>query len=163
MQVGPMDPYVLWETVVDVTRLYFWRIRSEYPPQQPGDMVTEGLLVTWPQVGATYLEPWRRDSVTDEERKEATMQSIRRTAQIRIRPVAEGYVIDVRVIKELENLVAPSKSRLPSAVFRQDSDVPDIQDPIAVQDYHVGWIPRGRDAALEQEILLQLQARLHRR
>ncbi|MDO4550374.1 MAG: hypothetical protein Q4C96_03885 [Planctomycetia bacterium] len=157
------DPYILWETLVDVVRLYFWDIQEEYPCQRNGGLITEGLLVTYPQVGATCLEPWRRDSVTHEERKEATLQSIRRTARIRVRPVDGGYSVEIRVFKELEDLVSPSKTRLPSATFRLDTELPDVHDPIAVTDYRAGWIPKGRDEALEHEMLLQLQARLPRR
>lgn len=158
--VPAYDPYILWETVVDVTRLYFWRIREEYPCHKSGDMIMEGLLITFPQVGATWLEPWRRDSADTAERNLATLQSIRRTAYIRVRAVSDGYLIDVRVTKELEDLAAPSKSRLPPALFRQDTDITEMPDPIAVQDVHAGWIPLGRDTALEQEILMQIQARL---
>lgn len=154
------DPYAVWETVVDVVRLYFSRIQEEIPCQRNGEMMTEGLLVTHPQVGATLLEPWRRDSVTPEERKEATMQSVRRVARVRVRPTAHGYMLEVRVNKELEDMAAPSMSRLPSATFRLDTELPETHDPISVQDYRVGWIPLGRDVELEREILLQLQTRL---
>ncbi len=162
LMVPGNDQYVLWETVVDVIRLYFSRIQEEIPCQKNGEMMTEGLLVTHPQVGATLLEPWRRDSVSMEQRKEATMQSIRRIARVRVRPTPHGYAIEVRVFKELEDMAAPSMARLPAATFRLDTDLPDVQDPISVHDYRVGWIPQGRDVELEREILTQLQSRLCR-
>ncbi|MDO4574475.1 MAG: hypothetical protein Q4D98_04615 [Planctomycetia bacterium] len=154
------DPYQVWETVVDVVRLYFDRIENEYPCQRNGNIITEGLLKTYPQIGATYFEPWRRDSVNHEERKEATLQTIRRIASVRVRSLGNAYTIDVRVEKELEDLAKPSSTQFPSATYRLDTDIPDVNDPIAVRNYREGWIPQGRDVALEQEILRQLQGRL---
>ncbi|MDO4585041.1 MAG: hypothetical protein Q4D62_13165 [Planctomycetia bacterium] len=160
MTVSGGDPYVVWETVVDVIRLYFDRIENEYPCQRNGEVITEGLLKTYPQIGATLLEPWRRDTVNMEERRESTVQTMRRIASVRVRHVGNGYTIDVRVEKELEDLAKPSMAQLPSATFRLDTQLPPVDDPIAVQGYHRGWIPQGRDTALEQEILCQLQMRL---
>ena len=154
------DPYQVWETVVDVVRLYFDRIENEYPCQRNGEVITEGLLKTYPQIGATIFEPWRRDTVNMEERQESTVQTMRRIASIRVRYVGQGYAVDVRVEKELEDLAKPSMAQLPSATFRLDTQLPPVNDPIAVQGYHKGWIPQGRDTALEQEILRQLQMRL---
>lgn len=160
LTVAGKDPYQVWETVVDVIRLYFDRIENEYPCQKNGEVITEGLLRTYPQIGATIFEPWRRDTVNMEERRESTVQTMRRIASVRVRHVGTGYTIDVRVEKELEDLAKPSMAQLPSATFRLDTHLPQVDDPIAVQGYHRGWIPQGRDTALEQEILCQLQMRL---
>ena len=155
-----LDPYQVWETTVDVVRLYFDRIIDEYPCQRSGETITEGLLRTKPQTGSTCFEPWRRDSVNASERHYATVQSIRRTAKIRVRHANGHYIIHVRVDKELEDLAQPSYAQLPSATFRLDTQIPETTDPIAVQDYNEGWLPQGRDYALEQSILNQLQVRL---
>lgn len=157
---GDLDPYLVWETTVDVVRLYFDRVVDEYPCQRSGETITEGLLRTKPQIGATCLEPWRRDSVNASERQYATVQSMRRTAKIRVRHANGNYIIHVRVDKELEDLAQPSHAQLPSATFRLDTQIPETTDPIAVQDYNEGWLPQGRDYALEQSILNQLQLRL---
>lgn len=154
------DPFQVWETVVDVIRVYFDKIETEYPCQRNGEVITEGLLKTRPQIGATYFEPWRRDTVNLEERKESTVQTIRRTARVRVRHMGDAYAVEVRVEKELEDLVKPSYALLPSATFRLDTQIPERNDPIAVQDYTAGWIPQGRDYELEKEICRQLQARL---
>lgn len=157
---GDLDPFQVWETTVDVIRLYFDRIIDEYPCQRSGETITEGLLRTKPQIGATCFEPWRRDSVNVTERQYATVQSMRRTAKVRVRHANGHYIIHVRVDKELEDLAQPSHARLPSATFRLDTQIPETNDPIAVQDYNEGWLPQGRDFALEQSILNQLQLRL---
>ncbi len=160
---GDLDPFQVWETVVDVVRLYFDRIEAEYPCQRNEETITEGLLLTKPQTGSTCFEPWRRDSVTADERQYATVQSVRRLAKVRVRSTDGYYVIHVRVDRELEDLAQPSYAQLPSATFRLDTQIPESDDPIAVQDYHEGWIPQGRDYALEQSILNQLDVRLNSR
>ncbi len=157
---GDLDPFQVWETVVDVARLYFDRIEDEYPCQRNGDTITEGLLRTAPQTGSTCFEPWRRDSASRSERQYATIQSIRKIAKIRVRHTDGKYIIHVRVDRELEDLAKPTFAILPSATFRLDTQVPETDDPIGVQDYHEGWIPKGRDYALEQTILNQLLLRL---
>ncbi|MDO4629498.1 MAG: hypothetical protein Q4C70_09975 [Planctomycetia bacterium] len=157
---GDLDPFQVWETVVDVVRLYFDRIEDEYPCQRSGETITEGLLRTVPQTGSTCFEPWRRDSVSRSERQYATVQSVRRIAKIRVRHADGKYIIHVRVDRELEDLAKPTFAVLPSATFRLDTQIPETDDPIGVQDYHEGWIPQGRDYALEQTILNQLQLRL---
>ncbi len=157
---GDLDPFQVWETVVDVVRLYFDRIEDEYPCQHNGETITEGLLRTVPQIGSTCFEPWRRDSVSGSERQYATVQTVRRIAKIRVRHTDGKYIIHVRVERELEDLAKPIFAVLPSATFRLDTQVPETDDPIGVQDYNEGWIPKGRDFALEQMILNQLQLRL---
>ena len=51
-----------WEQIVDVVDDYF-RIERENRVQLVGNVVTEGRIDTFPQVGATWLEPHRPDSV----------------------------------------------------------------------------------------------------
>lgn len=159
---GDLEPFQVWETVVDVVRLYFDRIVYEYPCQKRGDIILEGLLETKPQIGSTCFEPWRRDSVTASERQYATVQTIRRTAKVRVRFADGHYLIHVSVKKELEDPAQPLHMRLPSATFRLDTKIDDRKDPIGVQDSHEGWIPQKRDYALEQSILNQIQFRLNR-
>lgn len=160
---GDLEPFQVWETVVDVVRLYFDRIVYEYPCQKRGDIILEGLLETKPQIGSTCFEPWRRDSVTASERQYATVQTIRRTAKVRVRFADGHYLIHVSVKKELEDPAQPLHMRLPSATFRLDTKIDDRKDPIGVQDSHEGWIPQKRDYALEQSILNQIQFRLNRK
>ena len=162
LQVGEMDSYILWETVVDVVRLYFDKVANEFPCQRTGDVFSEGYLETYPQTASTVFEPWRRDSVNLQERRLATVQSMRRIARVRVRhnDSCGGFLITVQVNKELEDLENPSYAKLPSATFRMDTNEPEVHDPIAVQAEHAGWIPQGRDTALETEILRQISQRL---
>lgn len=149
----------LWETLVDVVDDYF-KIEREEPVRQIGGVLTEGRLDTYPEVGATLFEPWHCDSVGPEERLESTLQSIRRYAQVKVTPDRGGYWVNVTVFKELEDVMRPAHSSAGAATFRNDGSLTRVTDPIKDQDIHEGWIPQGRDAPLENQILADLQSRL---
>src|SRR5688572_23191551 len=51
----------VWDAIVDVVDDYF-DIQSEQRVRQAGDVLTVGRIGTAPQVGATFLEPWREDA-----------------------------------------------------------------------------------------------------
>lgn len=149
----------LWETVVDVVDDDF-RIESEEPVRQIGAVLTEGRLQTFPKVGATLLEPWRGDSADSVERLESTLQSIRRYVEARVTPDRGGYWVEFLAFKELEDVVQPSFSSAGAATFRNDASLTRVVNPVGGQEVNDGWIPLGRDAALEQQLLLRLQSRL---
>jgi hypothetical protein len=153
------DHQQVWETLVDVIDDYF-KIEREEPLRQIGAVLTEGRLDTFPEVGSTLFEPWRGDSASPEEQLESTLQSIRRYAQVKVAPDRGGYWVNVEVFKELEDVIQPAHSTAGAATFRNDSSLARVTNPVGDQDINQGWIPEGRDAALEQRILTQLQSRL---
>ena len=153
------DPEAVWGAVVDVVDNYF-RVEHEEPVRVIGATITEGRLETYPEPGATVLEPWRCDSVGVYERVESTLQSIRRTAQVRVTPGEGGYWVDVAVFKELEDARQPYLSTAGAATFHYDTSLVRVVDPIGEQDINRGWIPYGRDDNLEQRILCQIQGRI---
>ncbi|ASV73875.1 hypothetical protein THTE_1273 [Thermogutta terrifontis] len=150
--VAAKDPQVLWETLVDVVDDYF-EIEREEPIRQFDTVLTSGRIDTLPKIGATILEPWHKDSVDRYARWEATLQSIRRRAEIRVDPRDGGYWITVLVFKELEDVGQPLAATTSSATFRNDSSLTRVVSPIGEQQTHAGWIPMGRDTALEQRII----------
>jgi hypothetical protein len=153
------DHEFIFHQLVDTLDNYF-EIDAEERVRVEEGVILEGRIETLPTIGATYLEPWRRDSVGGFERLHATLQTIRRRASARVIPTAQGYLIDVVVTKELEDLVRPEGARVVdvSAIHNTDleRDEPDEVFPEGV----LGWIPLGRDAALEQRILGELYNRL---
>ncbi|GAB4140419.1 MAG: hypothetical protein Kow0040_28800 [Thermogutta sp.] len=156
--VQARDPLILWENLVDVVDNYF-EIASESPVRDFGGVVTEGRLETRPKIGATLLEPWHRDSADRYSRLEATLQTVRRRAEIRVSPRDGGYWISVQVFKELEDLAMPSGATASSATFRNDSSLNRVESPIGEAETHAGWIPLGRDTALEQRIVEEIGGR----
>lgn len=149
-----------WEQIVDTVDDYF-RIERERQVQLVGDVLTEGRIDTFPQIGATIVEPHRHDSVGKYNRWESTFQTIRRRGTIRVIPDAQGYLIDVMVEKDLEDLPHPENSTAGAATFRNDSSLPSTaEEPVSPTRLAGNWILLGRDPALEQRILADLQARL---
>jgi hypothetical protein len=151
MFVAAASSQYVFDQTVDVVDDYF-TIDREETVKQVGDLITEGQITTFPQMGATWFEPWRRDTPDPVQRSESTLQSIRRTALVRVIPTGEGYLVDLQVFKELEDVRKPA--------FATASAASRYSDPVPGQPYNVGWIPQGRDPALEQRMLCDLQNRL---
>lgn len=171
--IPPLDAEFVWTKLVDVTDDYF-KIHSEQRVVFAGGVPTEGRIETFPQTGATLLEPWRADSVGFRERLEATLQSIRRIGAVRMIPDPNGWRIEVTVDKELEYLSRPMRATTGGASFRNDDSlyrygtplptlgqqVGDQPRPVAAPTPNLGWIPLGRDPLLEQRILSRVLAKL---
>lgn len=150
----------VWDQIADVVSDYF-TIAREQRARREGELITEGRIDTAPQTGATWLEPYRKDSVGSFNRWESTFQTIRRRATVRVVPDAAGYLVEVIVEKELEDLPRPEKATAGSAVFRGDDALPSrrLED---VNRTHASphWLQLGRDPLLEQRMLGDIQARL---
>lgn len=150
----------VWEGVVDVVDDYF-RIEHEEPVRLLGNTLTEGRIDTYYKTGATLLEPWDHDSANEYERLESTLQSIRRRAIVRVIPAqGGGFLVEVAAYKELENVPQPEHAVVGSATFRYDNSLTRVVNPQRPTTLTQGWILQGRDVALEQRILGQLQYRL---
>ena len=149
------DHLSAWEIVRDVVDDYF-TIEREEPVRLVGDLLTEGRLDTFAEVGSTLLEPWHHDSASRYEKLHSTLQSIRRQAVVRVIPVEGGYRVDLAVFKELEDVAQPEMANTGAATFRNDSSLLRVVDPVGQREINRGWIPLGRDTALEQRMLGQL-------
>ena len=152
------DPQCAWETIVDVVDDYF-RIEHEEPVRVAGTSTTDGNLTTFPEASPTIFEPWRHDTVDPEQRVENTLQSIRRWASVHVTPAQGGYMVEVAVFKELEDLVTPEHATAGKATFRYDSTLTGVINPIGSENVADGWISRGRDAPMEQHIIAHLLSR----
>jgi hypothetical protein len=158
LMVPVADGEFVWEQVVDVVDDYF-RIEHEERARLAGD---EGMLTTYPRTASTIFEPWHSDSVTAYDRWEATLQSMRRHALVRVIPTQGGYLIDVEVYKELENVPRPESGAISLAnaeTLRNDDALIRLTNPVGGREPTAGWLGLGRDVALEQVILAGIQAR----
>lgn len=153
------DRELLWNQLVDELDDYF-RIAREQRIQETGGVLTEGRIDTQPAIGATLLEPWRRDSTPGFERLESTLQSIRRRAIVRVIPGQGGYYVEVQVIKELEDVSQPDRATAASPTRRYDGSLVRGNESVQGGPQTLGWITLGRDLSLEQQILAELAARL---
>lgn len=156
------DPELVSAQVLEAVGLYF-RIHREERVRRVGDVMLEGRIETFPTDGSTILEPWRRDSTHGFEKWHATLQSIRRRAVARVVPEQGGFLIDLAVHKELEDLSAPEHATVDQTTFRDDGAlVRTEEDRRGIDNVTLGWIPLGRDVSLEQRILADVRARLIR-
>lgn len=154
------DHELVWGQVSDAVALFF-KIRREERVRVLDDVVLEGRIETHPEVGSTLFEPWRQDSTPGFERWHATLQSIRRRAVVRVIPSASGFLIDVAVHKELEDVNQPEHATVSRTDSRSERrPISDENEGISGIGQTVGWIPLGRDELLEQRILRDIQARL---
>ena len=159
MFVPALDGELLWNQTVDAVDDYF-RIEREERVRLIGGVLTEGRIDTFPITGSTLLEPWRRDSTPGYEKLHATLQSIRRRALVRVIPTEGGYLLEVAVQKELEDLDKPEHATAGGATLRHDGSLVRQEGASGRYSATLGWIPLGRDLTLEQRILADLRARL---
>lgn len=149
----------VWDQIVDVVDNYF-DIQTEQRVREAGAILTVGRIDTAPKTGATCLEPWRGDAADSYERLHGTLQTLRRRAVVQVIPGQDVFQIEVVVYKELEDLARAESSTAGSATFRTDSSFIRVEDPVGVQPTTNGWIPLGRDTALEQKMLHEILDRV---
>ena len=82
-------------------------------------------------------------------------------AQIRVLPGQTGYGIHVVVRKELEDVARPELATVGGLVQRHDGSLIRPQGPRVGGAVSLGWIPLGRDVALEQKILTDIHRRFN--
>jgi hypothetical protein len=152
------DPQAVSDMAAEVVDDYF-KIEREDPVRVIGNMLTEGSISTYPAVSPTILEPWRVDTASIDQRVENTLQTYRRRAIVKIIPAENGHWIEVQVPMELADMPQPDRASSGAATFRYDSGFSRVENPIGGEAPLQGWIPKGRDALLEQRILGQMQFR----
>ena len=159
INVNTQDSEFLWNQVVDTVDDYF-RIKSEQRPTRDEQQWYAGLMETHPEVGATYLEPWRKDALEGYQRWQSTLQTIRRTATIRVIPTDQGFSIAVEVVKEIEDVDRSQYSSEGSAIARHDGSIVRADSKLAGQPITLGWIRQENDSDLEQRILREILGRV---
>lgn len=166
LMVPGVDREFLWNQAVDTVDNYF-RIEHEERVKLIGGILTEGRIDTYPKVGSTLLEPWAGDSTPGYERLYATLQSVRRRAQLRVVPTAGGYLVFVTVHKEKEELAQPEHATVSGAASQhgegpRSASAEQLLSGSAPMStgQTLGWVPLGRDISLEQRMLRELRARL---
>lgn len=142
----------LWERTVDVLHEFQFAVARE-------DRLAR-VIETDYKVGSGCLEPWHFDSVGPESRLESTLQSIRRLVRVTLLPVdgAGGYAVSVEAFKEREDLPGLAANSPGAATFQESTPLQVDLNPVVGQSAPSGWIPVGRDLALEQAILARLRS-----
>jgi hypothetical protein len=164
ISVPVVDEEYAWDQIADVVSDYF-KIAREQRARRGTQGWCEGRIDTVPRDSATWLEPHRNDSIGTFNRWESTFQTIRRRATVRVIPDPNGYLIEVIVEKEREDLPKPERASAGRASF-SDSNIDvtlpsDRLEETARVRSSVRWLPLGRDPALEQRMLAEIHGRLN--
>ncbi|MCO8122255.1 hypothetical protein NHH03_10935 [Stieleria sp. TO1_6] len=162
LELPPADDKFVWSQVIDTLDDYF-RISREQPVQNSNNMLLDGRVETSYQIGASVLEPWRKDSTAGFEALQSTLQSIRRKATVTVRPRGAAYTIEVIVQKDLEDCDRTQYATETTATRRHDGTIVRTQNQNADTPQTLGWISMGRDTSLEQRILRDIFARVTKR
>ncbi len=157
--LAEQDPEFLWLQIVDTVDDYF-RIKTEQRFRRDAEQWLEGRVETYPEIGATKMEPWRKDSMKGYQRWQSTFQTIRRTAFIRVTPMQTGYSMSVEVTKELEDVDRSASSGEGSAAVRHDGGVVRSDNQLQSLPITLGWIRQENDTELEQRILREVLGRV---
>lgn len=156
--VSTSDSEFLWNQVVDTVEDYF-RIKTEQRAARDAMQWVEGRLETYPEIGATLLEPWRKDTAYGYQRLQSTLQTMRRTCFVRVVPIEQGFSVGVEVIKELEDVNRSQYSSEGSAIARHDDSIVRDDPALVGQPITLGWIRQENDMELEQRILREILGR----
>ena len=162
IELPPVEDKFVWSQVVDTVDDYF-RVAREQPVQNSAGIVLDGRLETAYQVGASMMEPWRKDSTPGFERLQSTLQSTRRKATVVVRPSGAGYTLEVIVQKDLEDTDRSQYATESTASRRHDGTLLRKDDGYDDSPQTLGWIPLGRDTSLEQVMLRDIFARITQR
>ena len=127
-----------------------------------------GRIETRPVMAPGLGEPWRPGSPDFYQRTLAFFQSIRHRAIVTIK-VADnsGYFVEVKVLKELEDVPNMPRTSTPGgnaystspggATFRKPAPLQPDLNLIEGRANAPGWIPQGRDPVLEHRMLVALR------
>jgi hypothetical protein len=159
INVNTQDTEFLWNEIVNTVDDYF-QIKSEQRPTRDETQWFEGRLETFPQVSATYFEPWRKDALEGYQRWQSTLQTMRRTATLRVIPTKDGFSVGVEVIKELEDVDRSQYSSEGSAIARHDGTIVRSDAALVGQPITLGWIRQENDTDLEQRLIREVLGRV---
>ena len=161
LQIPDANDDFVWNQVIDTLDNYF-PIDQEQRVIKNSQQWMEGHVVTQPQVSSGYMEIGRRDATPGYQRLQATLQSTRRYADLRVIPNQSGYTVTVVVHKELEDVDRSQNSGDGAPSVRHDDSVVRTNPNLLGPPITLGWIEQERDAELEQRILQEIRGRVTR-
>jgi hypothetical protein len=115
---------------------------------------TDGRIETATRIAPGLALNFKSGSPDFWERVLATTQTYRHRVTVMILDSKQGGMfVDVQVRKELEDLPRPVRSSVGAAIFRVDNDIDRHYEIIDASTPTSGWLYKGRDPAMEQELL----------
>ena len=141
----PMAYARVFETIEDVLSDYFVIVYANR---------FDGRIVTQPSIAPGIEQPWKPGSPDFYQRLLAFTQTIRHRAIVEITTAKEeGFFVSIKVLKELEDIPAPTRATAGEATLRLESTVQRQFEVVYPQFFDSNWIPIGRDTKLEQVLL----------
>jgi hypothetical protein len=114
----------------------------------------DGRLETVPRVAPGVFLLAKPGSPAMYDRVLATLQTYRHRITVLIQPAESGgYFVEVLARKELEDMPRPIRATVGVAIFRPYNDVDRQFEVVDPTFFEPGWIFRGRDVPLEQELI----------
>lgn len=118
----------------------------------------DGRIETVPRSAPGCFQFYKPSSPDCYNRFLYTLQPYRHRVSIRILPADQGgFFLEVIARKELEDLPRPIRALVGGAIFRTDNDVDRQFEVIDPTFFQPGWIYKGRDVPLEQELIDRLK------
>lgn len=148
--VTAASPEMAWERTIDAIHAFRFPIVRESK--------LDGVIETAYVVGSGIFEPWRHDSIGHANRWEDTFQPTRRRLRVQITPAQGGYLISVQAFKEKEDVKKSFDNSTGGGSFLTNQPLQRDQNVVLPDTPPSGWIPLGRDPALESAVLSQIQA-----
>ena len=143
----------LWEAVQDTLRRHGFRL----------DRVDRraGLVTTMPEASQHFFEFWRRDVATREDFWEATLNPIRRRAEVTVTPGANGAWAQLEVAVFKQRFSSPDRQfNSTGAVYQYFGDtLPSTTGNPRISAVDDRWLDLGRDGAMEERLLLAIVER----
>lgn len=153
--VASSNSEFVWERIVDVLHDYPFEIQRENK--------LDGIIETKYRIGSTCLEPWLRDSPGFRNRLESGIQTVRRKIFVTMTPVDGGFLVTVRADKEVENFQSTMANTVGGATFQENHPLQRDLNAVLGPDVASGWVSRGRDFPLEQDLTARLRSVLLRK
>ncbi len=145
--LGPSSYPLVWDKTIDIIDDYFdVAFANRY----------DGRIETYPRIAPGLGQPWKPGSPDLYQRTLASFQSIRHRAIVRIAVADDGgFFIDVKVLKELEDLAVPAYATTGSAAFGGFPTVERQYEVIDASLYDPNWIPIDRAGRPMRDLLLE--------
>lgn len=118
----------------------------------------DGRIETTPRIAPGLGMFFKPGSPVLFERLLASCQTYRHRISVVIQPADQGgFFLEVIVRKELQDLPRPIRSTVGGAIFRHDNNVERQFEVIDLNVFDAHWIYKGRDHAMEQEIIRRMK------
>lgn len=143
----------IWEAITETLRDEGYRL----------DRVDHraGLVTTLPETSKHFFEFWRHDVDTREDFWEATINPMRRTAEVSLQPIPGDSEQELNVVVRKEQLCSPDRQFNSTIAAYQffGGSLPSTTGLVRVTPEQEHWLESGRDAAMEDFLRRRILAR----